>query len=291
VPRPLTVIGVYLGVAAIYAALAVSLIPVLREQAMQLWQHVPQYVDSVLAGYNKVITVTGMQESPTAIKVDDLRDMAPRVVSQTLGFTAGVLGVLANVVLILFLTAYFTVEANDMWPKLLRWVPPKKRAVYGDLIRPIGARMGGYVRGQALVSVAVAVFLGTGLTVLGVHYSLVLGVLAGLLNLVPYVGSFITMAFALVIATNQSILLGALTLGLFFLEQWCESTFIVPQLLGKQVELHPLLVLFAILIGATLMGLPGVLIAVPLTSAALFLAEEFYLRPLNFTQGSDITQP
>jgi predicted PurR-regulated permease PerM len=288
VPRPATVIGVYVAILTVYVALAVLLTPLLREQAAELYEHVPHYVDSVIGAYNKFITFTGMDPQASPIKVDDFKAIAPRLVSQTVGITAGVFAVLLNVVLVLFLTGYFVIAANDIWPKLLRWVPPNKRAAYGELIRPLGARMGGYVRGQAMVSVAVAIFLGTGLTIIGVHYSLVLGVLAGFLNLVPYAGSFTTMALALVVATNQSLLLGALTLGLFMLEQWCESTFLIPQLLGRQVELHPLIVLFAIITGATLMGLPGALIAIPLTSAGLYLAEEFYVRPLNFTTASEI---
>ncbi|MBZ0186901.1 MAG: AI-2E family transporter, partial [Candidatus Obscuribacterales bacterium] len=66
--------------------------------------------------------------------------------------------------------------------------------------------------------------------------------------------------------------------------------FIVPKLLGSQVELHPLMVLFAILIGASLMGLPGALIAVPITTAGMYLAEEFYLRPLQARESLSNSQ-
>jgi hypothetical protein len=125
--------------------------------------------------------------------------------------------------------------------------------------------------------------LTVGLSLLRVNYSLILGVLAGLLNLVPFVGSLAACIFAVVVAANQNIWLAGATLMLFACEQWVESNFIVPHLLGRHVELHPLIVLFAILIGATLMGVPGALVAVPLTSAALFLAQEFYLKPLNTT--------
>jgi predicted PurR-regulated permease PerM len=183
--------------------------------------------------------------------------------------------------LVLFLTAYFVVEASSIWAKLLMWLPHEHRAKAASLIRPLGFRMGGYVRGQLLVSVAVAFYLTAGLTLLNVNYALILGVLAGLLNLVPFVGSLIACIFAVVVAANQSIWLAGATLALFACEQWCESNFFVPYLLGRNVELHPLIVLIAILIGATLMGVPGALIAVPLASAAQFLAQEFYLKPLN----------
>lgn len=168
-----------------------------------------------------------------------------------------------------------------MWPHLLLWLPEYRREKFASLIRPLELRLGGYVRGQVLVSVAVALILGTGLTLLKVKYSLILGLIAGLMNIVPFVGSIITCVFSVVVAANQSPMLGLATMGLFAFEQWLESNFIVPHLIGKNVDLHLLIVLFSLLIGGTLFSLAGAVIAVPLASAILFLAREFYLKEIN----------
>lgn len=281
IPRIATVITIFIATALVYSAVAYVLFPPMKEQALALYDQLPKYVQGLTEKFPSLSEYIGSNGDEMKIDPEHLKELAPKVAKHTLSLTAGLMGAVANALLVLFLTSYFVVEAKDMWDKLLLWVPVKHRQRAGGLVKPLGARMGGYVRGQLLVSLVVALFLGTGLTLLKVEYSLVLGALAGLFNLVPFVGSAISMVLSLVVAFNQSVTLAVLVLLLFGLEQWVESNFIVPHLLGKQVDLHPLLVLFAILIGATLIGLPGALIAVPVASAMQFLAQEFYLKPLN----------
>lgn len=281
IPRIATVLFIYVCTAAIYTAVAYLLFPAMKEQALNLYENLPVYLHNLAEKFPILQEYIGTGDEITKIDPQRIKDLAPNIAKHTLKLTAGLMGALVNLILVLFLTTYFVIEAKEMWPKLLLWIPAEKRERFGGLIRPLASRMGGYVRGQLLVSLAVSLILGTGLFLIGVPYSLVLGALAGLFNLIPFVGSAITMVLALVVALNQSVTLGGLVFLLFGLEQWLESNFIVPQLLGKQVDLHPLIVLFAILIGATIMGLPGALVAVPVASAALFLAQEFYLKPLN----------
>ncbi len=280
IPRLATVLLVYFGVIALYSVCAVSIAPAVWEQAIALYQHLPSYLAEIMGWYNQLSEMAGENVGAVAVSADDIRGVVINMINHTLDLTAGLVGLILNGILVLFLAAYFVTEAPVIWPTLARWVPVQPREKILSLVEPLGSRMGGYVRGQIMVSLAVAFFLGTGLTLLGVKYSLVLGLLAGLLNLMPFVGSMLTAAFSILVAFNQSLLLAGLTLGLFAVEQWCESNFIVPNLLGSQVQLHPIIVLFAIIIGATLLGVPGALVAVPVASAAIFLAEEFYVKPL-----------
>jgi len=292
ISRVTMVIVVYLLVALTYTVIAVELAPAVKAQTSQLYLHLPLYLASVTSWLQ---TVKGglAGDQAQSIKVDSelVHNLAMKLGHETIDMTAGLLGLVLNGLLVLFLTAYFVVEAKSIWQKLLLWLPPSIRQKSSTLIRPLGARMGGYVRGQILVSLVVSAFLMIGLSLLKVNYSIVLGVLAGLLNLVPFVGSLAACVFAVVVAANQNIWLAGAVLALFAFEQWCESNFIVPYLLGRHVELHPLIVLFAVLIGATLMGLPGALVAVPVTSAALFLAQEFYLKPMHARTAAAAASP
>lgn len=285
VPRTVTVIGIYILIAIVYVILAISLIPVIKEQAQQLFSMAPQYIKQVLESAIKLENIAGNYPGGEAVSNMDyttmVKDLGTKALGKTINFTQDVFEAILNGVFILFLTSYFVIEADKMWPQLLLWLPEFRREKAASLIRPLEMRLGGYVRGQILVSVCVALVLGTGLTLLHVKYSLILGLIAGLMNIVPFVGSIITCVFSIVVASNQSPMLGLATFGLFAFEQWLESNFIVPHLLGKNVDLHPLIVLFSLLIGGTLFGLPGAVIAVPLASAILFLAREFYLKPIN----------
>ncbi|MCA9803829.1 MAG: AI-2E family transporter [Cyanobacteria bacterium HKST-UBA02] len=281
-PRIVTVLLAYAVFGLIYVLMAVSLVPTIREQAHNLYEKFPEYSLKITEHYATVTEVFGSKaEQAFQISSTDARKFASQVTQQALHFTSDILSGIVSGILVLFLTAYFVIEAPQIWPKLLEWVPVKWREKAASVIRPLEGRLGGYVRGQLMVSMAVACFLGCGMYLIGVPHALVLAVLSGLLNLVPFVGSMLTAVLAVLVAFNQSLLCAGLTVGLFAVEQWVESNFIVPRLLGSQVELHPLIVLFAILIGASLMGLPGALIAVPLTTATMYLAEEFYLKPLK----------
>ncbi|HEY9718251.1 MAG TPA: AI-2E family transporter [Trichormus sp.] len=290
ISRSAMLLVVYLSVCLTYTVMAFALAPAVKAQASQLYLHLPVYLASVTSWFQTVIGgLAGDQAQSIKVDSELVHNVAMKLGHETLDMTAGLLGLVLNGLLVLFLTAYFVVEAKSIWEKLLVWLPPGIRPKVTRLIRPLGARMGGYVRGQILVSLAVSAFLGIGLTLLKVNYSIVLGVLAGLLNLVPFVGSLSACVFAVVVAANQNIWLAGAVLGLFAFEQWCESNFIVPYLLGRHVEMHPIIVLFAVLIGASLLGVPGALVAVPVTSAALFLAQEFYLKPMNAKAELGIT--
>ncbi|MBX9880271.1 MAG: AI-2E family transporter [Candidatus Obscuribacterales bacterium] len=281
IPRIVTIVLLYMGFGLVYAALAYFLAPALWEQAAQLYENVPHQMAGLTTWYNQLLTMAGQTPDALSLEWTDFRDPVLKMVKQTLSLTTGLVGLMLSFILILFLTAYFVIEANQIWKGLLSWLPKHRRERAASLIVPLGNCMGGYVRGQILVSICVGLFLGTGLSLLGVHYALVLGALAGVLNLMPFVGSMLTASFAVVVAFNQDPMLGLMTIGLFVLEQWVESNIIVPQLLGKAVDVHPVIILFAILIGASLMGVMGALVAVPVVAASLYLADEFYVKPLN----------
>lgn len=278
IPRLVTVLTLSLAAATIYGWLAVALIPTVREQWLKLSENLPTYVNGLDIWLKKALNLPVSPVEQLTPNEDSLVELVLRVVKQTLNLTAGLVALIANSILIWFLTACFVVEADTIWATILRWLPDKARLTFPTIIGPLAMRMGGYVRGQLLVALAVGVVLLTGFSVLGVNYALLLGVLAGVLNVVPYIGSLIAVSCAIVVSFNQTPVLAAAVLVLYAVEQWVESTLFVPFFLGQNVFLHPLVVLLAILVGASLMGVPGALIAVPLTSVLVFLAEEFYLK-------------
>lgn len=278
IPRLVTVFTLSVAALTIYGWLAASLVPTIREQWLKLLDNLPTYVAGLNGWFEKVLNLSGNQAKDFAPSDDNLRELLPKLIKQTLDMTAGLVGLVVNGVLILFLAACFVVEADKIWATALKWLPPDKRLIFSTMIGPLSMRMGGYVRGQACVALAVGAILITGFSVLGVKYALLLGVLAGVLNVVPYIGSLIAVACAVIVAFNQTPVLAGAVLILYAVEQWLESVILVPFFLGQNVFLHPLVVLLAILVGAGLMGVPGALISVPLTSVLVFLLEEFYLK-------------
>jgi predicted PurR-regulated permease PerM len=285
VPRPLTVLLIYTFVGLIYVVLGTALVPAIKEQCRTLIQNIPSDIENFTRWYDGVLASAGDKADLVSFSAGDSKEFALKAFNRTLDMTTGIFGLILNSLFVLFLSAYFVIQAKSIWREIFRWIPPHFHERASSLILPLQDRLGGYVRGQILVATAVAIFFITGLSILHVNYALTLGAVGGLLNIVPYIGSFAAACFSVLVAFNQSPVLGLLVLILFAVEQWIESNFIVPILLGRQVELHPLAVLIAMIIGATLAGIAGAIAAIPIVSIAIYLGEEFWVKRIQTEQA------
>ena len=277
IPRGVTVALVYIAVICFYAGLGALVWKPFKEQITLFIDHIPEHVETIRLAYANLLDFAGDSAQYLKVEPGSLKSAGMKVFTSTLSATPILFDIVINTILVLFLSAFFVVDSKGIWTGLLRWVPLEHRARIASMIVPLSARMGGYVRGQLLVSTCVAIIFAVGFTIIGVRYGLVLGLMAGLLNLIPFVGSMTATLVALFIAANQSMLTFGLTIGLFLLEQGLESNFITPHLLGKQVDMHPLVVLFAILIGATIASAAGAVVGVPTTAAIIYIAQEFLM--------------
>ena len=141
--------------------------------------------------------------------------------------------------------------------------------------------MGGYVRGQIIVSVCAAAILTLGLALVGFETPLLIGVVAGALNFVPYLGSTVSFLLAVLLAVNGSPFTFVGVVVVFAVEQFLEGNFLVPYFTGRQVELHPLAVLAALIIGANLAGFLGAIVGVPLAAGIDAIVQETYVKSLE----------
>jgi len=288
IPRWLTVTIIYLVVLLIYFVLGTALIPAIKEQARMLIQNLPDDIEKVTNWYEHILAFFGDKADLVSISPGDSKGFAMKALNSTVDMTTGVFGLILNMVLVLFFSGFFVIKAKEVWKEVFRWIPRKYHSRVESQIEPLQDRLGGYVRGQLLVATAVAIFFITGLSIMHVNYALTLGAVAGLLNIVPYVGSFVAGAFSVLVAFNQDPLLGGLVVVLFGVEQWLESNFIVPILLGRQVEMHPLAVLIAMVVGATLAGIAGAIVSIPIVSIGIYLGEEFYVKRLGNETTADL---
>lgn len=133
-----------------------------------------------------------------------------------------------------------------------------------------------YIRGQLLVTLAVGILLGIGLSVLGFEAAFLLGLIAGVFNLIPYFGPVLGAAPVIVIALLKSPWLALYVLVLFFLVNQLEVMFLAPRIIGGNLGLHPVTIIFIILIGGKIGGLLGMILAVPLGAIAIILIKSIY---------------
>ena len=126
--------------------------------------------------------------------------------------------------------------------------------------------LGSFIRGQLLISAIVGILIAVGLSIMGVDFALIIGLIAGIFNIVPYFGPIIGAVPAVVFALLKSPLTAVYVVLLFAVVNQVESSIISPNILGEHVGLHPVTVIFSIISGGYLFGILGVILAVPVTS-------------------------
>ena len=184
--------------------------------------------------------------------------------------TAALLDLLSLVVITPVVTFYILLDWPRMVGSLDGLVPPRNRDTVHAIARDIDGAMAGFMRGQLLVCLFLAAWYGIGLTVVGLNFGLLIGLLGGILSFVPYVGSLIVLVLSLLIAVVQgwpSWHLPALALGVVLIGQFLEGNVLSPKLVGDKVGLHPVWIIFALLGFGSVFGFTGLLVAVPVASA------------------------
>jgi len=286
VPRVVTVLAVYVVGIGVLALLVALLVPLISDQGQLMFEKLPGARRKVLEWIARVRPAAGRWEwfdslAVPEISMEQLAPFAHEVMRRSIGVTRGFFSGTAALLMLLFLAGYMVVDQRRIRRGLLAFVAPAHRDEVARVAAAVFDRMGGYVRGQALVSAAIAALLSVALAILRFEAPLVIGVTAGLLNLVPYLGSIVALLLAFLIAANQSLLMVIGVLIVFGAVQFVEGSFLTPYFLGRNVELHPLVVFAALIVGAHLGGLTGIVLGVPLAAGLNALVQKVYLEPLE----------
>lgn len=286
IPRAVTVIAIYAGLVMLLSLLGRFLVPVLVEQGGQFASQLPAILAN-LKDWLGDLSRLGAEWALPLPKVESLERLGPALIENTLRATAGVVGGMLGLLLILVLAAYLVVDADRIGRGLLALVPADARAPVVALADPVLQRMGGYVRGQIVVSGCVGLILAIGLGLLGVPYALLIGGLAAALNVVPFLGSTLAAVLGILTALNLSLPLAVWTGLLFWGTNVIEGKLLIPQLVGRATGLHPLAVMLVLLVGAKLAGLVGALVAVPLLAGVWEVARSLWVAPMETATVAD----
>lgn len=189
--------------------------------------------------------------------------------------TFGVFSGLFSFITVLVVSFYLVAEEQSMKQFVANLIPAQHHDVVLGLIEKIQAKMGKWVLGQIILSFSIFALTYIGLLILGVDYALFLALLAGLLEVVPYIGPFLSAVPAVFFAFIQNPALAIAVVILYIIVQKTEGYVLVPKIMQKTVGLSPLVVLVSLLIGFKLAGILGLLISVPIASAISVVIQEF----------------
>ena len=280
VPRAVTVLIVYVAAAGIMTLMGRLLWPVLNEQWKQFVDQLPRLIDNVKDWIGDVQVFFEQWGGTMSVpQADSLQGVAGSVLANTMRITAGTVGVLVEMLAVLVIAAYIVIDAPAIGRTLLGVLPPANRPTATRLAPEVLDRIGGYVRGQLVSSLFVGGLIAVALTLLGVRYSLLIGALAAVFNIVPFVGATLAAVLAALSALNESVTLAALTVAAMAGAQTVEGKLLAPHFVGRATGLHPLAVLLALLAGAHMAGLIGALVAVPFLAGFWEIARTLYVEP------------
>jgi predicted PurR-regulated permease PerM len=279
IPRSVSVLGAYVVVLGVVALIASLMAPLVVDQFRVLSENLPQYLIEVQARYpNLTLLFGGANLSNVAQNLFAGAASSEQVFSRTLGLFNG----LFAVVTVLVVSFYLVAADRGMKQFIHDLVPPQHQGFIASLIDKIQRKMGLWVVGQIILSFFIFLLTYIGLSILGVQYALFLALLAGLFEVIPYVGPFLSAVPAVFFALIQSPPLVIAVIILYVVIQKTEGYVLVPKVMEKTVGTSPLVVLLSLLIGFKLAGILGLLLAVPLAGAITVVIHElFHDRPVQ----------
>ena len=225
--------------------------------------------------------------------IDSIGGVATVVLGKVSRSGLGIVLWLTNLVLIPVVAFYLLRDWDRLVATVDRMLPRSIQPTVAHLARESDKVLGAFVRGQLLVMLALGIFYGGALSLVGLSVGLLIGIVAGLLSFVPYLGFIVGFGAAVIAVLVQygdwSHLL--LVCGVFVLGQLLEGYVLVPKLVGDKIGLHPVAVIFAVLAGGYLAGFLGVLLALPAASVIMvllrYLLERYRMSELYTEQGPD----
>jgi predicted PurR-regulated permease PerM len=269
-PRWLAILTLYLTLLVTVVGLGFAVIPPLVRQGQSLWRRVPDLfargqqflIDRGLLDHEFTMS-EALQKAPTGM-LGAGGDAVTTVVGAVINVAGGVFGV----VTILILTFYMLVESDTIFRRFVRLFPIEQRLRIATVSSDITIKVSAWLGGQLLLGAIIGTTATLGLWLLGMPYFFVLGFIAGVGELIPMVGPILSAIPALMVALTVSPSM-ALGVGVFFLvQQQFENHLLVPKLMERQVGVSAVTVIIALLMGGSLLGIVGALLAVP-TAAVL----------------------
>jgi predicted PurR-regulated permease PerM len=274
-PRAAAAGALIAGSFALGALALVLVVPVVVDQATALAERLPDLLawarDAVLPLVTSVGARFGMGTVPAL--GEPSAELVQRATSLVTGLAARLLSgglAIVNVVALLAITPLVAFYLLRDWPKVMAeidsWLPRQYAETIREQARRIDAVLAGFARGSAVVCLVLGSFYAIALTVAGLDFGLVIGLVAGAVSFVPYLGATFGLGSSVGVALYQfwpDWIRVAIVAAIFFTGQILQDYVLVPRLVGDQVGLHPLWVMFGVLAGGVLFGFAGVLLALP----------------------------
>jgi len=289
IPRAVSVLFIYLILFAVVSSVIYLIIPPIAQEISELSINFPRYFDKIISTFSALKDYSARHGVLDNIK-DSLGAISTNLQVAAGGIFSTVSGIFGSIVsffLVLVMTFYMIVEENAI--KKLVWsiAPAKHKPYIMQLINRMQKKIGLWLRGQLVLSLVIFILTYLGLLILGVKYALVLALIAGLTEFVPYLGPLLGSIPAIFLALTQSPMLALFVIALYYIIQLVENNILVPKIMQKAVGLNPIVSIAVLLIGFKVAGVIGAILSIPVATAiSVFIKDIFDSRGVEKEEAS-----
>ncbi|MEF3303104.1 AI-2E family transporter [Paenibacillus sp. GYB003] len=279
VPRTAAVLLIYAVFVTSFTVIVMNLTPIFIKQIGELNEHMPELTmraQSLFDGLNDnrlpLSVRSGINDA-----LQKAEDGLSKFISNFVDGIGSTLNMLMVAFIIPFLAFYILKDYQLIEKTVLATVPRAHRHSAIKLVIDIDTALGNYIRGQFIVCLLVGLLAYVGYWLIGMPYALLLASIVAIFNIIPYLGPFFGAAPAIVMASTVSLKMVLLVVFVNFTVQILEGNVISPQVVGRTLHMHPLLIIFALLVGGELAGIIGLILAVPLFAVLKVIVQHIYI--------------
>ncbi|MFD1065016.1 AI-2E family transporter [Oceanobacillus locisalsi] len=273
VKRIYSIFGLYLVIIGILTILISSVFPFLREQITSFIMSLPPFISDIETMVNNFIGGNFVNQFQLVEYIDlqgfatQLSDRSLDIVNSAFSNIGNVIGAVTDIVLAIvtlpFILFYLLKDGEKLPGYFIKFLPVAMRKPTFVILKEMNHQISSFIRGQIIVAFCIGVLMYIGFTIIGLEYAPVLALIAAFTNVVPYLGPAIAITPALIIAIVTSPFMVIKLIIVWTVVQLIEGKFISPQIMGRNLRVHPITIIFIILTSGKLFGIVGILLAVP----------------------------
>ena len=276
-----SLLAIFVGIITILIVI-VGVVPIIVEQTQNLITALPRYIE-VVKGYLEEYSDNAYVQVVVEYVNNNLNvsKISEKLVSIATSIAQGVVSSISSTASVLvtmpFVLFFLLKDASHFNKFVISLLPKKLEKPVAETIDEIDDKVGSYIQGQMLVSLCIGVMLFIGYNIIGLHYAFSLATIAAFLSIVPYLGPVIAITPAMLVAASTSWVMVVKMLVVWGIVQFLEGNIISPNIMGRSMNMHPLTVIFVILIGVNIAGVVGAIIGIPVYSILKVLVGKLLL--------------
>ncbi|MCK4026411.1 AI-2E family transporter [Streptococcus iners] len=280
----ISVLFVLIGMLLVWGLAVV--IPSIQGQVVSFAQNLPSNIQKIESQVTTLLENEQFEQfRPTALEIlnkvnDQIVSYAQKFSSSAVNWASSLISTASQIIVAIlimpFILFYLLRDGQHLNRHVTQYLPTKWRSSVSKVLTDVNAQLSNYVRGQVTVAIIVALMFSVMFSVIGLSYPVTLGVMAGFLNLIPYLGSFLAMIPAVVLGLIAGPVMLVKVLIVFMLEQTIEGRFVTPLIIGSSLSIHPITILFVLLTAGQMYGVLGVLLGIPIYASIKVLVKAVF---------------